>query len=206
MAPIRLALIGLSSSAKTSWASSAHLPYLLSARGKARYTIVALCNSSIEAAQRAVSAYNLPSTTKTYGDPQSLADDPDVDMVVCCTRVDVHHETILPSVKKGKSVFVEWPLAQDAEHVEELQREAQRAKARTLMGMQGRFAPVIVKIKALLEGERIGKVLSSEYFAHGGTNDREAISTGLQYFADRKVGGNIYTIGFGHRKSCPPDG
>lgn len=56
--------------------SSAHLPYLVASDGK--YEIKALCNSSVKAAQAAVKAYKLPSSTKAYGDPKDLANDPDV--------------------------------------------------------------------------------------------------------------------------------
>ena len=200
MAPIRTALIGLSSSAATSWASGAHLPYLLSPRGRQKYTIVALCNSTVEAANRAIAAFKLSPDTKAYGDPQAVADDPDIDLVVCCTRVDVHHSTILPSVKAGKTVYVEWPLAQNVKHVAELVREAKKSGSRTIMGMQGRLAPPVVKIRETLESGRIGKVLSSEVRMFGGSNDREILPTGLKYFGDSSIGGNIYTIGYGHGK------
>ena len=73
---IRVGLIGLSARAKTSWASSAHLPYLQASGGK--YVITALCNSSIPAAQSAIEAYRLPASTKAYGNPQDLAEDPEV--------------------------------------------------------------------------------------------------------------------------------
>lgn len=76
MAPIRVGVIGLSKSAKTSWASAAHFPYLIASNGK--YEIKALCNSSKDAAQKAIEEYNLPASTKAYGDPQDLANDPDV--------------------------------------------------------------------------------------------------------------------------------
>ena len=76
MAPIRVGIIGLSANAATSWASRAHLPYLVASNGK--YEIKALCNSSIKSAQAAINEYKLPSSTKAYGDPQALADDPDV--------------------------------------------------------------------------------------------------------------------------------
>lgn len=201
MAPIRTAIIGLSSSAVTSWASGAHLPYLLSPRGREKYSIVALCNSSVDAAKRAIEAYKLSHETKAYGSPQSVADDPDVDFVVCCTRVDVHHSTILPSIKAGKTVYVEWPLAQDVKHVSELVEAAKKSGSTTIMGMQGRLAPPVVKIKETLESGRIGKVLSSEIRMFGGSNDREILPTGLKYFADSSVGGNIFTIGYGHSKS-----
>ena len=73
---IRVGVIGLSASAKTSWASSAHLPYLQSSAGK--YVIIALCNSSVSAAHSAIKAYNLPISTKAYGNPQDLAEDAEV--------------------------------------------------------------------------------------------------------------------------------
>ena len=198
MAPIRTAIIGLSASAITSWASSAHLPYLLSARGREKYTIVALCNSSVEAARRAIETYKLGPETRAYGDPQALADDKDVDLVVCCTRVDVHHQTILPSVKAGKSVFVEWPLAQDAAHARELVEASKASGSYSLVGLQGRISPAIVQLRRLLDQGRIGKVLSSEVKAFGGSLDRELLSSGLKYFTDLDVGGNMVTIGFGH--------
>jgi len=107
MSPIRVGLIGLSARAKTSWASEAHLPYFKASKDK--YVISALCNSSVSAAQSAIEAYNLPASTRAYGNPEDLANDDEVDLVVCNTRVDVHYETIRPSLLKGKNVYCEWP-------------------------------------------------------------------------------------------------
>ena len=120
MPPIKIALIGLSQSAKTSWASQGHLPYLLSDRGRERYKIVALLNSSEEAAKSAIKAYELPKHVKAYGSPQALAMDLNVDLVVCTTRVDIHYDTIKPSVEAGKDVFAEWPLAENVRRATEL--------------------------------------------------------------------------------------
>jgi predicted dehydrogenase len=196
--PIRVALIGLSSSAKTAWAANAHLPYLLSPGGRAKYQIVALLNSSIDAARAAVAAYNLPAETRVYGDPAALAADAEVDLVVCNTRVDSHYETVLPSVKAGKDVYVEWPLAQDVKHARELAEAARVAGGKTVVGLQGGLAAPTLKLKELLEEGRIGKVLSSEVRVFGGLYDRESIPEGLAYFTERAVGGNIFTIGFAH--------
>ncbi|KAH6640153.1 hypothetical protein F5144DRAFT_559524 [Chaetomium tenue] len=196
--PIRVALIGLSSSAKTAWASRAHLPYLLSAPGRAKYQIVALLNSSVSAARAAIAAYDLPPTTRAYGDPADLAADAEVDLVVCNTRVDKHYETVLASVQAGKDVFVEWPLAQDVEHARGLAEAARVGGGRTVVGLQGGLAAPTLKVKALLEEGRIGRVLSSEVRVFGGLSGRESVPEGLAYFTERAVGGNIYTIGFAH--------
>ncbi|KAK1585630.1 oxidoreductase family protein [Colletotrichum navitas] len=198
MAPIRVGIIGLSSSAKTAWASSAHLPYLLSSRGRSKYAITALCNSSVEAARRAIGVYGLPAATKAYGSPADLAADSDIDLVVVCTRVDQHYDTALPSLRAGQNVYVEWPLAENAGRARELADAARASGVRTAVGVQGRFAPALLKVRSLLEEGRIGKVLSSEVRAAGGTLDREMFPPGLKYFTHREIGGNIVTIGFGH--------
>ncbi|OJJ37150.1 hypothetical protein ASPWEDRAFT_170636 [Aspergillus wentii DTO 134E9] len=202
--PLRTAIIGLSSSATTSWASSTHLPSLLTTPGKSLFTLSALCNSSIAAAQSAIKTFNLdPSTVKAYGDPAALAADPDIDLVICATRVDKHYETILPSLRAGKSVYIEWPLAGDKVQIEELglaARESGNGTGIAAVGLQGRVAPAVLKVKELLRSgdTGLGRLLSTEVRAFGGTIDREFLPPGLKYFADREVGGNPITIGFGH--------
>lgn len=200
MAPIRIALIGLSQSAKTSWASQGHLPYLLSERGKERYKIVALLNSSEEAAKNAIKAYELPADVKAYGSPHDLAADPDVDLVVCTTRVDVHYDTIKPSVRAGKNVFVEWPLAENVFRATELAEIARKSGSRTLIGLQGRVAPPVLKLKKLVQSGTIGKIVSSDFTAFTPGGGGSSMSEGLAYFLDKKVGGNPITIAFGHSK------
>ncbi len=200
MAPIRIAVIGLSQSAKTSWASEGHLPYLLSDRGRARYKIAALLNSSQEAAQRAVVAYELDSDVKAYGSPEELAADPEIDLVVCTTRVDVHYSTIEPSLKAGKNVFVEWPLAENVHRASELAELAQKSGSKTLVGLQARVAPASLKVKELIQSGAIGKVVSSDVQAYTSRGGGFSISEGLAYFLDKKVGGNPVTIAFGHSK------
>lgn len=136
MSPIRVAIIGLSANAITDWASRAHLPYLLSSTGKSKFQIVALCNTSVAAADRSIKTFRLPAATKAYGSPEDLAADPDVDLVICATRVDKHYETSLPSVRAGKDVFIEWPVAENGEKASELARVAKEAGGRGICGLQ----------------------------------------------------------------------
>ncbi|CAN9161268.1 unnamed protein product [Alternaria alternata] len=198
--PIRAALIGLSSSAVTSWASAAHLPALLTATGRSKITISALSNSSVDAAKSAIQKYGLPDGTKAYGSPEDLAADPDIDLVICNTRVDKHFETIFPSVKAGKDVYVEWPIAANREHINELIEAAKKSGSRVAVGLQRRWAPPVVKLRDVLDSGkgRLGKVLSSDVRAFGGTMDREILPLGLKYFADKDIGGNPIVIGVGH--------
>jgi predicted dehydrogenase len=201
--PLRTALIGLSSSAVTSWAAGGHLPNLLTTAGKSKYTITALLNSSADAARAAIKAYDLPSSTKAYGSPEDLAKDADIDVVICNTRVDKHYETIMPSIRAGQDVYVEWPIAANVTQIDELVQAAKQSGSRVAVGLQGRWQPPLVKIREILREQKLGKVLSVDVRAFGGLIDREVLPTGLKYFADRKVGGNVITIGFSHCQCFP---
>ncbi|KAK8004478.1 hypothetical protein PG989_004197 [Apiospora arundinis] len=196
--PIRVAIIGLSANAITDWAARVHLPYFLSPVGRAKYQIVALCNSSKGAAERSIKMFGLDPRARAYGSPEDLAADPDVQLVVCCTRVDKHYETVLPSVQAGKDVFVEWPLAENAIKAAKLNQAAKEAGGRTIVGLQGWYIPTTLKLQELIASGRIGKVWSSEFRAARWISDQFTVSSALSYFADRQVGGNFCTIAFGH--------
>ncbi|KAI1272287.1 oxidoreductase family protein [Xylaria sp. FL0933] len=196
MAPIRVALIGLSASAKVNWAEQGHLPYLNSARGKSHYELVALLNSSVKAAEVARAHFNLPSTVRTYGSPEDLAADKDVDLVVCNTRVDTHVLTTAPSLRAGKAVFIEWPLAENYEAA--LALTGNRRVDNSIIGLQGRVSPIALKVKEVLRSRRIGRVLSSDVRAYGNLGRRDSVAEPVSYFADRKIGGNHVTIAYAH--------
>ena len=193
--PIRVALIGLSASATgTGWATMAHLPYI---RASPRYEIVALLNSSVESARKAVKAYNLPESTRAYGDPEELAKDPDVDLVVVNTRVDKHASVLLPSLKAGKNVFSEWPMDKNGTVAGQMLEAAKAGGGQAFVGLQSRLSPFVAKMKSIIDSGRIGKVLSSTVNA-ALTNGGAEESVKVDYFVDRSVGGNILTIHFGH--------
>ncbi|KAF2641562.1 NAD(P)-binding protein [Massarina eburnea CBS 473.64] len=194
--PIRVALIGLSSHALVTWAADAHLPYLLSAIGRSHYQLVALLNSSVEAAEAAKKHFNLPSSTKAYGDPSALAADPNIDLVVCSTRVDIHFKTTEPSLRAGKPVFVEWPLA--ASLAQGIELTGGQTFPDSILGLQGRVSPITLRLKEILAAGTIGTVLSSEVHSFGSLLPRDGLPEAISFFADLKFGGNAINIENGH--------
>jgi predicted dehydrogenase len=196
MGKIRVALIGLSSTAKVSWAAEGHLPYLLSPLGKSHYEIVALLNSSVKAAEAAKVYFNLPASVEAFGDPIALAAQPNIDLVVCITRVDLHSLTAGPSLKAGKAVYIEWPLAENLDRAAAL--IGSRQWDNSIAGLQGRVSPIALKLKEILASGRIGRVLSSDIRSFGSLLPRDVLPQDLTYFAERHVGGNPITIAYAH--------
>ncbi|KAJ6092403.1 hypothetical protein N7467_004372 [Penicillium canescens] len=189
MVPIHIGIIGLSPGA---WAANAHLPYLQSPESK--FKIVAVCNSSVESAAKSAKELRLPGGVRTYGNVQDIADDKDIDLVVCATRVDRHYKSILPSLKAGKDVFVEWPLGASLKEAKELLDVAKENNVKlTAVGLQGRFDAIVETLKGVLTEGRIGKVLSTTITSQGliaGQTELESQT----YLVDRESGGSLLSI------------
>lgn len=172
----------------------AHIPYL---RTSPSYTIVALCNSSIAAGESAIKTHSLPPSTKTYDSAEKLAEDPDVDMVLCSVNVVDHFKLIKPALERGKIAFVEWPLGRDLAEVESMVEMGKKGGAQTIVGLQGRQSLFVGKIRELVQTGRVGKVLSSGVMAEVGSVGKQ-VPLKYRYFVDKEVGGNMASIFFGH--------
>lgn len=125
-----------------------------------------------------------------------VAADPYVDLVVSCIRVDRHLDSLLPAIKAGKDAFVEWPVEANLSKVKKLAALAKTHGSRNIVGLQGRFNPLARKLKEVIARGDIGKLESSTLVgqAYGGA----CLPSPIDYFADRKVGGNLHTIIFSH--------
>ncbi|KAM0123811.1 hypothetical protein ACHAP3_010839 [Botrytis cinerea] len=199
MAPIRVGLIGLSGQPREkrdgiSWAEIAHLQYF---RSTAEYQIRALLNSSVESARAAIQRHELAVNTKAYGDPNAFANDDEIDLIVCCVRVDKHFQTVKPSIVAGKAVYVEWPLERSIHVAKEMCALVALHNAKAIVGLQASFSPVIRKIKQIIDSGTIGRLLSSSVvgsLGHGGATEPKPTS----FFLDRETGGNLMSIHGAH--------
>jgi len=202
MAPIKIGLIGLSTTSKaTNWAVLAHLPYLQSPQGKAHYEIIALCNSSVESAKKSIAHFKLSSTIKAYGCAEDLANDPEIELVVNVTGVESHYDVLLPVLKAGKNVYTELPLASNMQQMQELCKIAEEKGVKTIFGMQGQAHPVVHLVKNMIADGKIGKPLSTTLTAVTGLPLDKFLPIAFKMLAERKTGGNFATIWFLHSKS-----
>jgi len=203
MAPIRIGLIGLSTNedSLTSWAANAHLPYL---KQSSKYAIVALCNTSVEKAKASIEKFGLSSSTKTYGSPEEMAKDKDIDLAVCVTNVTTHYEILLPFIEAGMNCFTELPLAQDITKMRKLASLAKEKGIRTCIGMQALPNPVVNVLKKTIAEGKIGKVLTSTFVGYGGVYNGTPRAEKFAQLFKRSNGANMLTIWLLHCKSERP--
>ena len=75
---------------------------------------------------------------------------------------------------------------------------AQEKKIKTIVGLQGRASPSIVKVKQMIDEGRLGKIHSVNFQGAINVWQNNAAGNRYHYFMDRKVGGNLLTIYGGH--------
>jgi predicted dehydrogenase len=186
-------LSSCSNLAFSSWASRSHLPYL---QQTSLYKITALQNSSKASAEAAAKEYSL-GVVATHADPSAIASDPNVDIVAVSVNVPEHYALIRPALEAGKDVFVEWPLARNLAEAEELVQLAKEKGVRTMVGLQARQNPSILKAKEIVESGILGKILGTTLFGHG-IIFGPSVPEGFLYGLPVEAGANLLTIPFGH--------
>jgi predicted dehydrogenase len=115
-----------------------------------------LCDSDGE--RRAGVAARFPDA-RTTADLDELLQDPRLDAIVIATPVVTHHALSKQALEAGKHVFVEKPMALEAEEAEEL---VELAEERDLVLMPGHlllYHPGVRKLKELVDSGALGRVL-----------------------------------------------
>jgi predicted dehydrogenase len=80
-----------------------------------------------------------------------VLENPEIKTLVIATRHNAHAGQVLAALRSGKHVFCEKPLCLTLDDLAEIEAEAgQRPDQRLMVGFNRRFAPHVVKMKALL--------------------------------------------------------
>ncbi|MFK4539636.1 putative dehydrogenase [Bradyrhizobium ottawaense] len=87
-----------------------------------------------------------------------LIEDPDIDAVVIATPAHTHFELALSSLRAGKHVMVEKPMAQSADQVCRLIDEAERRKLTLMVDHTFLYTPAVQRIGKLISEGALGDI------------------------------------------------
>lgn len=185
---IRLGIIG--ANVDYGWGSRAHLPALAHLP---EYELVAICTAHQETAEKSARRWG---AQLAFHDHQDMLSSAEIDAVAVVVRVPLHHRITMDALNAGKHVLTEWPLGANLQEAEEMADLARAQGVRTMVGLQGRFAPAVQRLKELVDEGYVGEVLSCNMtqFSPGvlsRTSDRT-------WQRDRLLGATTLTIPFGH--------
>lgn len=91
--------------------------------------------------------YKIAKSTTNY---QEILSDPETDLVLITTKHNMHAAMVLATIKTGKSVFVEKPLALTTEELNEIMNEYNQRNVNVSVGFNRRFAPLAKQMKKVL--------------------------------------------------------
>ena len=79
-----------------------------------------------------------------------ILNDNEVDAVIITTRHDIHAEMVIKSLKAGKHVFVEKPLALKIEEINDIEKILKKKTNSLTVGFNRRFSPFATLAKSLI--------------------------------------------------------
>jgi len=85
--------------------------------------------------------FGIPKTTTDY---KTILQDDEVDAVIITTRHNTHASLVIESLKAGKHVFVEKPLALTNEELSEIEKTMAECDKTLTVGFNRRFSPFII--------------------------------------------------------------
>lgn len=83
-------------------------------------------------------------------DYQEVLADPDVDMVLICTRHNLHTQQTLQAIAAGKAVFVEKPMALSLDELDQIEKALSKTPVPFMVGFNRRFSPAASRAKEIL--------------------------------------------------------
>ncbi len=176
MERVRLGIVGLG------WvAQVVHLPILLKMR---EAEIIAVCDRDRGRARLVAEKFGI---MRVYTDHTQMLEQEDLDAVIVATSTDAHKEVALDSMKAGKDVLVEKPIARTYAEAQAMAEAAESSKRKLMVGMNHRFRPDTMILKSFLEGKELGKIfyVKTGWHRHR-TQDR------AWAFKKEKAGGGVF--------------
>jgi predicted dehydrogenase len=146
MKPVRTALIGCGK------VGSLHAGALTT---RPESTLVAVCDSSAERAERFAARYG----GRAFRDVPQMIRESGAEAVFICTPHPLHAEPAVLAAQAGLHVMVEKPMAASLSDCDAMLGAAEKSGVRLSVMSQRRFYEPVQRIKAAIEGGKIGRPL-----------------------------------------------
>jgi len=149
---IRVGVVG--ANPEKGWGGAVHLPAILALP---EFSLAAVGTSRPESAAASAQRFG---AKLAFSDAAELAAHPDVDLVVIAVKAPEHHKVAMMALAAGKHVYCEWPLAADTAQAIAMRDLALTKGVKTMVGLQARAAPALMRARDLVEDGYVGRVVA----------------------------------------------
>lgn len=129
---------------------------------------------------------------KWYTDAQELIDDPDVNAIYIATPPSSHATFAIMSMKAGKPVYIEKPMAATYEDCARINRISAQTGVPCFVAYYRRYLPYFQKVKELIEKKVIGDVINVQIYFAVPPRDLDYNRTNLPWRVQPDIAGGGY--------------
>ena len=162
-------------------AEDKHIPGL---KANKDVEIVALCDISVEKANRLAKMYELTDVA-IYSDYRKMLAEVETDIVHIATPNPLHCEMTVAALENGNHVLCEKPMATTKKECEEMIAAAEKADKKLTIGYQWRYRPEALYIKEMCDKGELGEI----YFAKAHATRYRAVPKWGEYLSGKNGGG-----------------
>ncbi len=119
--------------------------------------VVACCDAD---PQRARTRADQASGARVYTQWEDLLADPEVEAVDICLPHYLHYPAVLQSLKAGKHVLCEKPIAMTLEQADEMIQQARQSGRVFAVAENYRYAPAVRKAQQMIQQGEIGEIIA----------------------------------------------
>ena len=101
---------------------------------------------------------------KAYSSARELIDDPEIDVVSVCTPNGTHADIAIQLLLANKNVVIEKPMATTVRDCDRIIEAERNSTGRVLVISQFRMSKDVDKIKKIIEGGEIGKIVLCDLY------------------------------------------
>jgi len=158
----------------------------------AKIKLVGVCTAHPETAKKAKEEIGFELAATNYKD---LLERKDIHIINCCTPNYLHKDLLIDSLKAGKHIYCDKPLALNLTEAKEILDAAKKSKSVHQMTFEYRFIPAIMRAKNLIKEGFLGRVLSfRSCYLHSGYVDPQRPLT-WRMDKEKSGGGALFDLG-----------
>jgi len=127
---------------------------------------------------------------------EMLLKEKDLDVVSICTPNGLHAEHTIKSLRAGKHVLCEKPMATKTDDCKLMIDEAEKAQKELFIVKQNRFNPPIIEVKKIIDERRLGRILNIQLNCFWNRNDDYYLNS--DWKGKKHLDGGILFTQFSH--------
>jgi predicted dehydrogenase len=154
--PIRVGVVGVG------WGSIVLVPAF---RAVPEFDVVALCSRRQERVQRAGELLGIADASTNW---EAFVQRSDLDLIAICTPTDLHYEQTLRTLKAGKHVLCEKPVAIDERQAQQMLATAEDSGLAHAVNFEGRWLPDRLAVGDLVRAGFLGEPYAVHISTLGG--------------------------------------